>query len=393
MLRQRKKISLDTVRELDSFPKLPETFVETSRVGGTFSIITACIISWLIYSEISYYLQSRFMFKFVPDTDYEAKLKINIYLTVAMPCHSVGADILDSTNQNVFMFGTLEEEDTWFELSQEQRIYFDNMRYMNQYLREEYHAIQDLLWKSGETNLYGRLPKRKYNPVTPPDACRIYGTLVLNKVAGNFHITAGKSLSLPQGHIHISAFMSDMDYNFTHRIHRFSFGDASPGIIHPLEGYEKVTTNNMVLYQYFIEVVPTDVSTFLSRTYTYQYSVQDNERLIDHHRGSHGIPGIFFKYDTSALKVLVTEEREALDQFLVRLCATVGGIFITAGLINSIVQYIVKLWNRMMNPNDNYSNLKTTDMTPPSPPPVVPSPLTPTTTIDDASATIIPADL
>lgn len=72
----------------------------------------------------------------------------------------VGADILDSTNQNVFTFGTLEEEDTWFELSQEQRVYFDNMRYINSYLREEFHAIHDLLWKTGETNLYGRLPKR-----------------------------------------------------------------------------------------------------------------------------------------------------------------------------------------------------------------------------------------
>lgn len=85
---------------------------------------------------------------------------------------------------------------------------------------------------------------RKYKPVTPPDACRIYGTLVLNKVAGNFHITAGKSLTLPQGHIHISAFMSDMDYNFTHRIHRFSFGDPSPGVIHPLDGDEKITTDS-----------------------------------------------------------------------------------------------------------------------------------------------------
>lgn len=46
------------------------------------------------------------------------------------------------------------------------------------------------------------------------------------------------------------------------------------------------SVTDMVLYQYFIEVVPTDVSTFLSRTYTYQYSVQDNERQIDHHKGS-----------------------------------------------------------------------------------------------------------
>ncbi len=67
------------------------------------------------------------MFKFKPDTDMDAKLKIHIDLTVATPCRSkfnffffdncrrlqiqfftgIGADILDSTNQNVFSFGLL----------------------------------------------------------------------------------------------------------------------------------------------------------------------------------------------------------------------------------------------------------------------------------------------
>lgn len=68
----------------------------------------------------------------------------------------------------------------------------------------------------------------------------MYGTLVLNKVAGNFHITAGKSLHLPRGHVHINPFMSERDYNFSHRINKFSFGDPSPGIVHPLEGDELI---------------------------------------------------------------------------------------------------------------------------------------------------------
>lgn len=85
---------------------------------------------------------------------------------------------------------------------------------------------------------------RSQKPDYLPNACRIHGSLNLNKVAGNFHITAGKSLSLPQGHIHISAFMTDRDYNFTHRINRFSFGGPSPGIVHPLEGDEKIADNS-----------------------------------------------------------------------------------------------------------------------------------------------------
>jgi len=88
------------------------------------------------------------------------------------------------------------------------------------------------------------IPFRSYIPDYAPNACRVHGSLNINKVAGNFHITAGKSLSVPHGHIHISAFMTDRDYNFTHRINKFSFGGPSPGIVHPLEGDEKIADNS-----------------------------------------------------------------------------------------------------------------------------------------------------
>lgn len=83
-------------------------------------------------------MDSKLVFKFKPDTDMDTKLKIHIDITVATPCSSkfcsieqlvkivkrqfshvfclrldIGADILDSTNQNVFSFGVLEEQDTW----------------------------------------------------------------------------------------------------------------------------------------------------------------------------------------------------------------------------------------------------------------------------------------
>lgn len=85
---------------------------------------------------------------------------------------------------------------------------------------------------------------RDYIPSYPPNACRIYGNLDVNKVAGNFHVTSGKSVALPRGHFHFTAFHSSTEYNFTHRINRFSFGKPSPGIIHPLEGDEKITTDS-----------------------------------------------------------------------------------------------------------------------------------------------------
>ncbi|KAK9308350.1 hypothetical protein QLX08_001764 [Tetragonisca angustula] len=337
MLRRR-NVNIKTVKELDAFPKVPEPYIDKTAVGGTFSIFTICTIAYLIIAETSYYLDSRLQFKFETDTDIDAKLKINIDITVAMTCGRISADVLDSTNQNMIGHDSLEQEDTWWELTQEQRSHFEALKDMNSYLREEYHAIHELLWKSNQVTLYSEMPKRTRQPSYPPNACRIHGSLNVNKVAGNFHVTAGKSLSFPMGHIHILTFMTDKDYNFTHRINKFSFGGPSPGIIHPLEGDEKIADNNMILYQYFVEVVPTDIQTLLSTSRTYQYSVKDHQRPIDHQKGSHGRPGIFFKYDMSALKIKVTQQRDTVCQFLVKLCATIGGIFVTSGLVKNIVQ-------------------------------------------------------
>lgn len=105
MLRYRGS-KLSKVKKLDIFPKVEETFKETSSVGGTckvieiydflielfmhfpVSIISFVIIIVLVYSEVNYYLNSKFIFKFSPDVDFDEKLKINVDITVAMPCHS-----------------------------------------------------------------------------------------------------------------------------------------------------------------------------------------------------------------------------------------------------------------------------------------------------------------
>ena len=39
----------------------------------------------------------------------------------------IGADILDKTNTNAFTFGRLKEEQTWWELEPDQRVYFDEV--------------------------------------------------------------------------------------------------------------------------------------------------------------------------------------------------------------------------------------------------------------------------
>jgi len=343
-LRQRRKPVAQVVTEFDAFPKIPETYVEQTTTGGSVSIVTFLLVLLLLYAELHYFLYPGFKFRFAPDSQLTGKLKLNVDLTVAMPCDLVGADILDKTGQNAFSFGRLREEPTWWKLDSNQRIHFDEVQRLNQYLREEYHQLQDVLWHSGYSKLYSDMPERRLKPANAPDACRVHGSLTLNKVAGNFHVTAGKVLPIAGAHAHMTGFMDRADYNFSHRIEKLSFGENHAGIIQPLEGDEKLTDINFVNMQYFIEIVPTEIMGFTGMKTTYQYSVKEHVRPIDHDKGSHGTPGIYFKYDLSALKVEVTKDRLGLFQFLVRLCASVGGLVATSkilcGLLKSLLEYL-----------------------------------------------------
>lgn len=344
VLRQRRKPVAQIVTELDAFPKVADTYVEYTLSGAYVAVITFMLVVLLLYSELTYFYWPGLKFRFAPDADMHAKLKLNVDMTIAMPCDLIGADILDKTSTNAFTFGRLREEPTWWELEEAQRIHFDEVQRLNQYLREEYHQLQDVLWKSGFSKLYADMPARRHQMSQPKDACRVHGALTLNKVAGNFHVTAGKVLPIMGAHAHMTGFMETADYNFSHRIEKLSFGDDHAGIIQPLEGDEKLTDINLMNFQYFIEIVPTEVQTFTGKKLTYQYSVKDHVRPIDHSKGSHGTPGIYFKYDISALKVEVTKDRPGFLQFLVRLCAMVGGLVATSTIVSGLVKNCVAFY-------------------------------------------------
>lgn len=113
------------------------------------------------------------------------------------------------------------------------------------------------------------------------------------------------------------------------------------------------------MFQYFITIVPTKLNTYKVSAETHQFSVTEQvslkgnkfvylcawvqkipdsvsclvlqDRVINHAAGSHGVSGIFMKYDISSLMVKITEQHMPLWQFLVRLCGIIGGIFSTTG--------------------------------------------------------------
>lgn len=341
--------------DLDAFPKVPEDFKKQTLTGGTFSIISYILIIVLVTNEFYEYLAERVIFRYRVDDDLNSRLDINVDITIASPCESIGADVIDPTNQNnAYTYGRLIEDDTWFDLTPGQAAYWESVKDLNQYLREEHHRLRDILWRpktrqmSADAFFGSRgLPPPEILRSHPPDACRLHGILSVNKVAGNLHVTSGKHIPLPIGHAHIS--ISNIleggpkPVNFSHRIERLSFGPYIPSIINPLEGEEKGDLTAKNLFQYYIKVVSTHVNSNGQNMKSYQYSVTETSREIDHIKDSHGTPGIHFRYDIDAIAVHISDQYIPLSYFLIRLCGVVGGVYATSGFFSRLTSIVVDL--------------------------------------------------
>ncbi|XP_066276684.1 endoplasmic reticulum-Golgi intermediate compartment protein 2-like isoform X2 [Branchiostoma lanceolatum] len=358
MRRLNRKQTLKVVKEMDAFPKVPESYVQTSTSGATVSILSFVLIGILVLSELIYYSETNMKYEYNVDTELESKLKINIDVTVAMKCESLGADVLDLTGNSISTQGSIKEDSVFFDMTPQQRRWQRMVKTVKSSLDKE-KALQHLLFKTGFSSKPTAAPVSSGHQKNTPaaNACRFHGTIEVNKVAGNFHITAGRSIPHPRGHAHLSAGINTKDYNFSHRIDHLSFGDPVRGIINPLDGEEKLTQSTMQMFQYFIQIVPTRVNTRQAQADTGQFAVTERERVINHDSGSHGVAGIFFKYDLTSIMVKVTEERQPISQLLIRLCGIVGGIFATSGMLHGLVGFLVDTWmTRVRGREEQFSN-------------------------------------
>nr|XP_027205288.1 endoplasmic reticulum-Golgi intermediate compartment protein 2-like [Dermatophagoides pteronyssinus] len=348
--------------KLDIFPKIDSCFTRSSVAGGTVSIFTYIFIIIVLFFEVFDYLDSDVIYNHSVDTVFDKKLNINVDITVATPCSNVGADVMDSTNKHsMYNYGHLKESGTNFQLSGIELNQWNEMKKLSRFIRDEHHNIHRMIWKPytlsssssssynndnndenndddnfNNNNQFPLFRFRKESIDGNFDSCRLYGTLIVNKVSGNFHIAAGKYLPLPIGHAHLSLIDYEKSVNFSHRIEKFSFGDMV-NTVNTLDGVEKITHSNYHLYQYYLKVVLTNVKTFSYKGETYQYSVTERDIIVNHEAGLHGVPGIYFKYEIEGLKIDVIENNLPIWKFLVRLCAIVGGIIELSIMFNQLI--------------------------------------------------------
>ncbi|KAK9219608.1 hypothetical protein WN943_008254 [Citrus x changshan-huyou] len=193
------------------------------------------------------------------------------------------------------------------------------------------------------------------------EGCNIYGFLEVNKVAGNFHFAPGKSFHQSGVHVHdILAFQRD-SFNISHKINKLAFGEHFPGVVNPLDGVRWTQETPSGMYQYFIKLcayaanILTSLPSFMvvifvpvvPTVYTdvSGHTIQSNQfSVTEHFRSSEQgrlqtLPGVFFFYDLSPIKVTFTEEHVSFLHFLTNVCAIVGGVFTVSGIIDAFIYH------------------------------------------------------
>ena len=333
---RRRRSALKAVRELDAFSKVEDDYQKPTTRGGTLSIISLSVIAVLVVSEFFYYRGTEIRYKYSVDTDMDAQLLLTLDITVAMPCKHLGADLIDNAGESKQLNSELEMETVDFELSELQMSFLR----AKQHLQRRYNAakaVGDLTILEGIRDIVMPHADKGSENTAEMTACRLHGSFQVKKMAGNFHITTGRSVPHPQGHAHLNVYVPKDAVNYSHRIDQLAFGPPIRGVLNPLDSAYKIAEDRAHQFQYYMQVVPTKFRTRYNTLTTNQYSVRERNRTIDHGRGSHGMAGIFFKYDMSPLMVEVQEERKPFWQFLIRLAGIVGGIFATSGMLNSLV--------------------------------------------------------
>ena len=334
----RRRRGIKVVKELDAFSKVERDHKDVSSRGGLFSVVAIAIIIFLVVFEFFNFKDTSVNYTYSVDTRMDEHLKLRFDITVKMPCHYLGVDVIDAAGESRMLVQEVYKDPTVFELTEKQKEWFGK-RNVALHRAKKTRTLSDITVME---MLGPAMPPRDDPPNHAPksDSCRVHGHIEINKVAGNFHITAGQAVPHIQGHAHINAFVPSDMMNFSHRIDSFTFGESAPGILDPLDGTLIGTTDRNHIFQYYLQIVPTFINTRERALTTHQYSVTERSRHINHTAGSHGLPGVFFKYDIYPLEVRIVEEANSFILFLVRLCALIGGVFVTLGMISQFIGYV-----------------------------------------------------
>ncbi|XP_050211965.1 uncharacterized protein LOC126662119 [Mercurialis annua] len=367
---------IQRLRKLDAYPKINEDFYSRTFSGGLITLVSSLVMLFLFFSEFRLYLHTVTETKLMVDTVRGETLRINFDLTFpAVPCSLLSLDAMDIMGEQHFDIkhniskkrinvhgdvievrkdgigapkiekplqrhgGRLGHNETYCGSCFGAETSDDDCCNSCDEVREAYRKKG---WALTNMDMIDQCKREGFIQKVKDEegeGCNMYGSLEVNKVAGNFHFSPGKGL------YQSSFFLQDLfvsqqeNHNISHRINRLAFGEYFPGVVNPLDGVSCVHEIPNGMHQYFLKVVPTIYTHIRGHTVrSNQYSVTEHYKKSEFVRADTP-PGVFFFYDFSPIKVIFKEEHISFLHFMTNICAIIGGIFTIAGIVDSFVYH------------------------------------------------------
>lgn len=189
------------------------------------------------------------------------------------------------------------------------------------------------------------------------EGCRIRGTAQVNRISGNLHFAPGPSRIIPGKHYHDLSLYNKYPekFNFDHFIHHLSFGSEpkqlakSDDSSHSLNNAEVFLGKKQYVTSYFLKVVATRYEYLNAEDSldTNQFSITFHHRPLsggkdeDHGHTLHpqgGIPGVFFHFDISPLKIINREEfAKTWSGFVLGVFSSIASVLMLGTLVDRSV--------------------------------------------------------
>ncbi|KAJ4972320.1 hypothetical protein NE237_005419 [Protea cynaroides] len=366
---------LSKLRNLDAYPKINEDFYSRTLSGGVITLVSSIVMLILFLSELKIYLHTVTETNLTVDTSRGETFRVNFDATFpALACSLLSVDAMDISGEQHYdikhdiikkridhfgnVIGSRSDGIGAPKIERPLQRHGGRLDHNEVYCGSCYGAemsddhccnsceeVQEAYRKKGwaltnadlldQCKREGFIQKIKEEE---GEGCNIHGFLEVNKVAGNFHFAPGKSFHQSNIHVHDLLEIQAENYNISHKINHLSFGEEIPGVVNPLDGVSWTQQTSSGMYQYFINVVPTIYTNRKGRRInSNQFSVTEHFRSADGYPQS--LPGVFFFYDFSPIKVAFTEEKESLLHFLTNICAIVGGMFTVSGIVDAFIYH------------------------------------------------------
>ncbi|CAN1142276.1 Endoplasmic reticulum-Golgi intermediate compartment protein 3 [Linum perenne] len=331
------------IKSLDAFPRAEEHLLQKTRSGALVSIIGLVIMATLFLHELSYYLQTYKVHQMSVDLTRGQTLPIDVNITFpSLPCDVLSVDAIDMSGKH-----EVDLDTSIWKLRLNSHGEIIGTEFLTDLVEKEHSHKHDdkdhqddldqQLHMQGFDEEAENMIKKMKQALTNGEGCRVYGTLDVQRVAGNFHISVhGLNIFVAQ-----MIFGGPKHVNVSHIINNLSFGPNYPGIHNPLDETERIIHDTSGIFKYYIKIVPTEYR-YISKEVVPSNQFSVTEYFSPIKDVDRSWPAVYFLYDLSPITVTIKEEKRRFLHFITRLCAVLGGTFALTGLLDRWMFRIVE---------------------------------------------------